>query len=185
MGEVRRPVLVEAARLPRVQHDRREKAPQTNRERREYQLPYHPQKLTHGLFAVNAVPRPGEASIFPGTFGTVIQPAVLAFAAFVLLFALAACGGERSAEGPPAAEPTTAETPARNPALAYVSLGDSLAVGVGASDLRERGYAPLYRDLLERKSGREVQLPQLGVSGETTGCFINGPDPQLARAESV
>jgi lysophospholipase L1-like esterase len=62
-------------------------------------------------------------------------------------------------------------------------LGDSLAVGVGASDPRERGYAPLYRDLLEEETGREVRLTQLGVSGETSESFINGPDPQLKRAE--
>lgn len=42
-------------------------------------------------------------------------------AASVLLFA-SSCAGE--------------------PPLTYVSLGDSLAVGVGASDPRERGYAP-------------------------------------------
>ena len=69
--------------------------------------------------------------------------------------------------------------------MTYISLGDSLAVGVGASDPREKGYAPLYRDLLERETGREVRLVQLGVSGETSESFINGPDPQLARAEAV
>ncbi len=93
-----------------------------------------------------------------------IRHAVLA--ASVLLLALASsCSGE-----PPAA---------------YVSLGDSLAVGVGASDPREHGYAPLYRDLLERETGREVQLIQLGVAGETSESFVNGPNSQLARAEKA
>jgi acyl-CoA thioesterase-1 len=74
------------------------------------------------------------------------------------------------------------------PPLVYLSLGDSLAVGVGASDPPERGYAPLYEARLERKTGREVNLVQLGVSGETSESFIGSyPDPaasQLARAEA-
>ena len=70
------------------------------------------------------------------------------------------------------------------PPLTYVSLGDSLAVGVGSSDPRERGYAPLYRDLLADGTGRDVRLVQLGVSGETSETFQNGPDPQLARARA-
>ena len=71
------------------------------------------------------------------------------------------------------------------PPLAYVSLGDSLAVGVGSSDPRERGYAPIYRDLLAEGTGRDVRLVQLGVSGETSGSFVSGTDPQLARAEAA
>jgi acyl-CoA thioesterase I len=75
------------------------------------------------------------------------------------------------------------------PPLTYVSLGDSLAVGVGASDPEERGYAPLLRERLAEKTGREVRLVQLGVSGETSETFIGGyPDEessQLARAEAV
>ncbi len=71
------------------------------------------------------------------------------------------------------------------PPLTYVSLGDSLAVGVGSSDPRERGYAPLYRDLLAEETGRDVRLVQLGVSGETSESFSSGTDPQLARAEAA
>ena len=71
------------------------------------------------------------------------------------------------------------------PPLTYVSLGDSLAVGVGSSDPRERGYAPLYRDILAEKTGRDVRLVQLGVSGETSETFLNGPDPQLSRARAA
>lgn len=73
--------------------------------------------------------------------------------------------------------------------LTYVSLGDSLAVGVGASDPEERAYAPLYRERLERETGREVRLVQLGVSGETSESFVGGyPEggsSQLARAEKA
>lgn len=98
-----------------------------------------------------------------------------------LLLSLASCAAE---ESPPTTTSTTSATE-EEPSLAYVSLGDSLAAGVGASDPSERGYAPLYRDLLQEETGREVRLTQLGVSGETSGSFINGPDPQLARAESA
>lgn len=63
-------------------------------------------------------------------------------------------------------------------------MGDSLAVGVGSSDPVELGYAPLYQETLERETGREVRLIQLGISGETAASFIgNYPgDSQLSRA---
>jgi lysophospholipase L1-like esterase len=69
--------------------------------------------------------------------------------------------------------------------LAYVSLGDSLAVGVGSSDPQERGYAPLYRDLLQEEKGHGVKLIQLGVAGETSESFTYGSDSQLSRAEET
>ena len=73
--------------------------------------------------------------------------------------------------------------------ITYVSLGDSLAVGVGSSDPSRRGFAPLLREQLSRDTGREVRLVQLGVSGETSASFIGGyPDKetsQLARAEKA
>jgi len=103
-----------------------------------------------------------------------------ALAVLVLLFALASCAGE-----PPAQEPPAAELTAEQPPLEYVSLGDSLSVGVGASDPRERGYSPLYRDLLAKQTGREVELTELGVSGETSDSFVSGSDSQLARAENA
>ena len=88
-------------------------------------------------------------------------------------------------QGGDANEAATTEGVAPEGPLTYVSLGDSLAVGVGASDPRERGYAPLYRDFLEEQTGREVRLVQLGISGETTGSFINAPESQLDRAETT
>lgn len=71
--------------------------------------------------------------------------------------------------------------------VAYVSLGDSLAVGVGSSDPVKLSYAPLYRNALEEASDREVRLLQLGMSGETSASFIgNYPgDSQLTRAEEA
>ncbi len=119
----------------------------------------------------------------------------------VLLLSVASCAGEDlpltyseektpEVREPPLTSPEKKNSPSASSKeeevpVTYISLGDSLAVGVGASDPRERGYAPLYRDLLERETGREVRLVGLGVSGETTESFINGPNSQLTRAERV
>lgn len=69
----------------------------------------------------------------------------------------------------------------------YISLGDSLAVGVGSTDPVERGYTPLYSQALEEETGRDVRLIQLGISGETGESFIGGypGDSQLSRAEEA
>lgn len=107
------------------------------------------------------------------------------FAATILILPLASSCAEEPPSNSTAEQETPASAPEEDPPLAYVSLGDSLAVGVGASDPDERGYTPLYRGLLEGETGREVRLTQLGVSGETSDSFINGPDPQLARAQSA
>jgi len=96
----------------------------------------------------------------------------------VALLALASCARE-------APEPVREETP---PPLTYVSLGDSLAVGVGASEPERGSYAPLYRSRLETETGRRTRLVQLGVSGETSESFLRGGDgrpSQLARAREA
>lgn len=105
-----------------------------------------------------------------------------AIAALAILALVSSCGSTQRGDANESS-PTTGG--AQEGPLTYVSLGDSLAVGVGASDPREKGYAPLYRELLEEQTGREVRLVQLGVSGETSDAFINAPDPQLARAEAA
>lgn len=108
-------------------------------------------------------------------------------AAVVVAFLVSSCAADDGRERAPEAGGGTSvprERPPSSP-LAYVSLGDSLAVGVGASDPRTRGYAPLLRDLLEERTGREVRLVQLGISGETTDSFMDAPDAQLSRAEST
>ena len=111
-------------------------------------------------------------------------------AAAILALALLSCSGE----DPQAPSKQTTEKQAsekqatKKPPLAYVSLGDSLAVGVGASDPEERGYAALYRDTLAEEARREVRFVQLGVSGETSESFIGYPQrasSQLARAEKA
>jgi lysophospholipase L1-like esterase len=109
-------------------------------------------------------------------------------AALTIAALVSSCAGT---QGGGANEAATTETSATETSaspegpLTYVSLGDSLAVGVGASDPREKGYASLYRDLLEEQTGREVRLVQLGISGETTESFIYAPESQLARAEAT
>ncbi|MBA2691611.1 MAG: SGNH/GDSL hydrolase family protein [Rubrobacter sp.] len=98
----------------------------------------------------------------------------MAFRKLILLFiavilALASCASDESS--------TT-----------YVSLGDSLAVGVGASDPGELGYTPLFRESLAEETGDDVRLVRLGLSGETSGSFIGAypdGDSQLVRAEEA
>ena len=103
--------------------------------------------------------------------------------AAILVLALLSCTGE---DPQPHPKQTTKRQAAEQPSPAYVSLGDSLAVGVGASDPQERGYAPLYRDALAEEARRDVRFVQLGVSGETSESFIGHPQrasSQLALAE--
>ncbi len=72
-------------------------------------------------------------------------------AAAILALALLSCSGEN----PQSPSKQTAEKQAtEKPPPAYVSLGDSLAVGVGASDPEGRGYAALYRDALAEEARR-------------------------------
>lgn len=70
--------------------------------------------------------------------------------------------------------------------LGYASLGDSLAAGVGSSNPSEKSYSALYREALEKRTGREIEYRQLGLSGETARSFIGEypqGDSQLVRAE--
>jgi acyl-CoA thioesterase-1 len=111
-------------------------------------------------------------------------------AAAILALALVSCSGEdpQSPSKQPAEKQATERQATERPPPAYVSLGDSLAVGVGASDPEERGYAALYRDALAEEAHREVRFVQLGVSGETSESFIGYPQrgsSQLARAETA
>lgn len=82
----------------------------------------------------------------------------------------------------PTATPPVSPTPASGAMAAgtYLALGDSLAVGVGASRPAETGYVGL---LFEQQSGAEpaaARLVNLAVSGETSSSMIrNG---QLAAA---
>ncbi len=129
-----------------------------------------------------------------------LRAAAVALLLLLVFLAASSCGSEPplshvvSPGDPPTAGVVGSSDPCERrascdsselPPLTYVSLGDSLAVGDGSSDLRERGYAPIYRRILEEETGRDVRLVQLGVKGETSESFLSGTDPQLARAEAV
>ena len=174
--------------LPIVEGDNRENTDNRAQAQRDPTPLAHPQHLAYAALALH------------GKLASVPPSIVRIFVAAVLLLSLASCTGE----DPPPTYPEKKDTEVKEPPLTspeeknspsvffeeegspftYISLGDSLAVGVGASDPRKRGYTPLYRDLLEREmGGREVRLIGLGVSGETTESFVNDPNSQLTRAE--
>ncbi len=76
---------------------------------------------------------------------------------------------------------TTYSTPPSN----YVALGDSLAVGVGASDPATTGYVPLFRDFLKSEGGLDakVSLNNLGHGGDTSTTLISHGHLAAAVAE--
>jgi acyl-CoA thioesterase I len=116
-------------------------------------------------------------------------------AAAILALSLVSCSGEdpqspskQTSEKQATQKEATQKEVTENPTPAYVSLGDSLAVGVGASEPEARGYAALYRNALAEEARREVRFVQLGVSGETSESFIGYPQrdsSQLALAETA
>jgi lysophospholipase L1-like esterase len=60
---------------------------------------------------------------------------------------------------------TTANAPV---SLSYVALGDSLAVGLGAY----RGYVDRYADYIKTDTGAQVDVVNLGQSGETSSELL-------------
>lgn len=73
-----------------------------------------------------------------------------------------------------------ASVPAAPDALWYVALGDSAAQGIGASK-PANGYVGLVADSLHRKTGRNVHIVNLSVSGAKVEDVINDQLPQLQR----
>ncbi len=57
----------------------------------------------------------------------------------------------------------------------YLALGDSLGVGVGASDPANTGYVPLFRDFLESEPGlaTDLFLNNLSIGGATSTSLIS------------
>ncbi len=57
----------------------------------------------------------------------------------------------------------------------YLALGDSLGVGVGASDPATTGYVPLFRDFLESERGLDTDLflNNLSIGGATSSSLIS------------
>jgi lysophospholipase L1-like esterase len=75
-----------------------------------------------------------------------------------------------------AAAPAFASPPAKSQ-HAYVVLGDSLAVGVGASD-PSLGYVPQVADFLAPNApGHRVTLQSFAVSGDESGDLVAGQLP--------
>ncbi|MFQ5880808.1 MAG: SGNH/GDSL hydrolase family protein [Dehalococcoidia bacterium] len=121
--------------------------------------------------------------------------AIMAAAVVVLLLA-AACG---DGGGEPTTTPTTTPTSAltatltpeptprggAQPAATYLSLGDSRATSVGASDPLSTGYVPLVHQQLQesdRYKDRELELVNLGVTvGESSATMLR-PGGQLEKA---
>ena len=63
-------------------------------------------------------------------------------------------------------------TAANEPEKRYLALGDSLAVGVGASDLATTAYVPLFHQFLLTEEDEDMLLVNLGHSGDTSSDFI-------------
>ena len=64
----------------------------------------------------------------------------------------------------------------QKPPAIYVALGDSLAVGVGATEPEEEGYVPQFK----KRATANADLVNLAVSGEDSRTFISSL--QLERA---
>jgi lysophospholipase L1-like esterase len=120
-------------------------------------------------------------------------------AASVIVLALSACSGDPEQPTPstaaatsaaPSPSPTTSDAVA--PAQLYVALGDSLAAGYqpGGAELRDTAYPALTASRLAA-AGAELEVENLGCSGETTTSLIEGgkctfdEGSQLEQAEAV
>lgn len=110
--------------------------------------------------------------------GAWIAPVLLLLAAL-----LAACGGTAPTAGnSPAAQPSATAQPNATPALPavrYVALGASDAVGVGASDPNHTAYIPI---LISRLPQGASAL-NLGISGETLHGALTSELPQAIAAQ--
>ncbi len=108
------------------------------------------------------------------------MPRPIVAGAVVLLVALALACASAAEFQEDAAEATP--SPQVSVAPVYLALGDSLAVGVGATDWPTGGYVPRLFDQLNagRAAGAELELVNVGRSGADTVSMIE--DGQLAEA---
>jgi lysophospholipase L1-like esterase len=68
-----------------------------------------------------------------------------------------------------------------NPApIGYLALGDSFAVGTGASDPATKGYAGLFATYLRGEKQREIVYTNQGIAGATSADFL-GDWPTAGR----
>lgn len=72
-------------------------------------------------------------------------------------------------------------TKPRPGAWAYLALGDSLAAGEGAT-ASDFNFATRFWRYLESTFDSSLAFTNLGISGESTRSFVDGPDSQLFRA---
>lgn len=104
--------------------------------------------------------------------------AILSLLVVCLAVLLAACeGGEDGDISTATATATPASTVAASPettaAPIYIALGDSLAVGDGASDPASTAYVPLFHEYLrEALQIPELALMNLGHGGDTSAELI-------------
>lgn len=66
----------------------------------------------------------------------------------------------------------------------YISLGDSLAAGLGSSLPRERGYAALVADWLGQERQANVTLVNIAQPGETVASFRTNGQLERFREET-
>ncbi|MEE9277837.1 MAG: SGNH/GDSL hydrolase family protein, partial [Dehalococcoidia bacterium] len=79
--------------------------------------------------------------------------------------------------------PVFGQSPAAEGALQYLALGDSLAVGVGASDPATTAYVPRFHDYLSSSDALSgLGLINLSVSGETSSSMISEGQLEAALA---
>lgn len=122
-------------------------------------------------------------------------------AATALALALSACGGDpepTAASATASSAASVSPSPSASPPDAaagdplYVALGDSLAAGYqpGGAELRDTAYPALTASRLEA-AGAELEVENLGCSGETTTSLLEGgkctfdEGSQLEQAEKV
>jgi lysophospholipase L1-like esterase len=75
-----------------------------------------------------------------------------------------------------APQPSRAQTPG-----VYITAGDSIAAGIGASLPREHGNGALVHGWLEALTGATVPFENLAIPGETAASFIDGGQLQRLR----
>ncbi|MBM4438256.1 MAG: hypothetical protein FJ029_13755 [Actinobacteria bacterium] len=90
--------------------------------------------------------------------------------------------------GPPPAIPKPRDLAAKRPvtvppadAWTYVAIGDSLTAGDGASDLGRTFPARFHRYLIQTL-GVPVKVQSLGISGQDSRTWQDGPTSQIERA---
>jgi len=92
---------------------------------------------------------------------------VLVALSLSLVVASAACNGD--AAPPESRSPSDAPpTIVSSDGLTYIALGDSLSVGVGASEASETSFVPLVHESL----GNDYELINLGHGGDTSADLI-------------